>query len=239
MAMTKEALQYLLDLAEVETLSINDVKYSSRPIHRIPEPAPKVFGTKSLAGIVELINQEHGHKRLDNLIIHVDEPTEVCVFSTLRDDLGRFQLYSAVAQLPNQKFGSYMDLEEMIIRLKSTFVQTETRDDLIKLLGNIKEENVKTSSDDGISQTVTAKTGIATVSNVTLPPIIKLTPYRTFIEIEQPEGEFLLRLQNGPKAALFEADGGAWKIQARKNIKDYFLAELVDLVVDGTVIVTE
>lgn len=93
--------------------------------------------------------------------------------------------------------------------------------------------------DDGISQTVAAKTGIATVSNVTLPPIIKLAPYRTFVEVEQPEGEFLLRLQNGPKAALFEADGGAWKIQARKNIKNYFLDELEDLVLIGKVIITE
>lgn len=72
-----------------------------------------------------------------------------------------------------------------------------------------------------------------------LPPIIKLAPYRTFIEVEQPEGEFLLRLQKGPSAALFEADGGAWKIQARKNIKEYFLDKLADLVALGTVIVTE
>lgn len=38
---------------------------------------------------------------------------------------------------------------------------------------------------------------------------------------------------------MFEADGGAWKIQARKNIKEYFLDKLADLVALGTVIVTE
>lgn len=237
--MDKDALQYLLSLKDIELTEIDGLQYSSRPLQRIPEVSPEVFGTKSLAGIVELINQEHEHKRLNNIIIHVAEPTEVCVFSVLREDLGRFQLYSAVADLPAQKFERYMPLEEAIIRLKSTFVQTENRDDLIKLLGNIKEENVRTSSDDGISQTVAAKTGIATVSNVTLPPIIKLAPYRTFIEAEQPEGEFLLRLQNGPQAALFEADGGAWKTQARKNIREYFLDKLEDLVLAGTVIVTE
>ncbi|MEW5952661.1 MAG: hypothetical protein AB1815_02730 [Bacillota bacterium] len=209
MSMTKEVLEYLLKLVEIETMEHDGLIYSNKMLHRIPEPSPKVFGTRSLASIVELINQEHDHQRLGNLIIHVDEPTEICVFSTLRDDLGRFQIYSAVAQLPDRKLGAYVDLEEMIIRLKSTFVQTETRDKLIHILGNTKEEAVKTSSDDGISQTVAAKTGIATVSNVTLPPIIKLAPYRTFVEVEQPEGEFLLRLQNGPRAALFEADGGA------------------------------
>lgn len=237
--LTKDGLQYLMQFKDLETVEVDGLKYSSRPLHRVPEAAPTAFTTKSLAGIVELINEEHKHQRLNNLIIHVVEPTQVNVHSVLREDLGRFHLYSAVAELPSQNFGRYMPLEEAIIRLKSTFIQTETRDELIKLLGNIKEENVRTSSDDGISQTVAAKTGIATVSTVTLPPIIKLAPYRTFIEVDQPEGEFLLRLQNGPRAALFEADGGAWKIQARKNVKEYFLDKLEDLVLDGTVIVTE
>lgn len=237
--MDKAALEYLVKLAEVETFEIDGIEYSSKPIFKIPEMAPEAFSTKSLAGIVELINQEHEHKRLNNLIIHVAEPTLVEVHSMLRDDLGRFHIYSAVAELPAQNFGRFMDLEEAVIRLKSTFVETETRDELIKLLGNVKEENVKTSSDDGISQTVAAKTGIATISNVTLPPIIKLAPYRTFVEVEQPEGEFLLRLRNGPEAALFEADGGAWKIQARKNIKEYFLEKLDNLITLGSVIVTE
>lgn len=238
--MDKDALKYIAeDLAGAERYQIDESIYSSKPIYRVPEVSPKAFLTKSLAGIVELINQEHGHKRLNSLIIHVAEPTLVEVHSMLRGDLGRFHIYTAQADLPAQNFGRYMNLEEAIIRLKSTFVESETRDELIKLLGSIKEENVRTSSDDGISQTVAAKTGIATISNVTLPPIIKLAPYRTFIEVEQPEGEFLLRLQNGPQAALFEADGGAWKLRARTNIANYFLDKLDDLVSLGTVIVTE
>lgn len=236
---TRDGLEYLLSLQEHDTAIFDGLQYTTKPFFRVPEVSPKAFVTKSLASIVELITQEFTHSRLNSLIIHVAEPTEVHVHSMLRADLGRFHIYSAVADLPAQNFGRYTDLETAIIRLKSTFVQTETRDELIKLLGNIKEEAVKTNSDDGVSQTVTAKTGIATVSNVTLPPIIKLAPYRTFIEVEQPEGEFLLRLQNGPQAALFEADGGAWKIQARKNIKNYFLDKLDDLVTLGTIIVTE
>lgn len=239
MAVTKEALEYLMQLKDFTTLRLDGDQFSTRPLIRIHEAAPTVFTTKSLAGIVELINQEHTHPRLSDLIIHVTEPTKVDVHSVLRDDLGRFHIYSAIAEPPAHEFGAYMTLEKMIIRLKSTFVPTETRDELIKLLGSIKEDHVKTSSDDGISQTVAAKTGIATVSNVTLPPIIKLAPYRAFIEVEQPEGEFLLRLRNGPEAALFEADGGAWKTQARKSIKEYFLEKLADLVALGDVIVTE
>ncbi|ABO49720.1 conserved hypothetical protein [Desulforamulus reducens MI-1] len=237
--LTEEGLKFLMQLKDIEIVDHDGLQYSSRALHLIPEASPVAFATKSLAGIVELINKEHEHKRLNDLIIHIVDPIRVDVYSMLREDLGRFHLYSAIAELPGQNFGNYMNLETAIIRLKSTFVQTDARDKLIQVLGNIKEDAVKTSSDDGISQTVTAKTGIATVGNVKIEPIIKLAPYRTFIEVEQPEGEFLLRLRNGPEAALFEADGGAWKMQARKNIKEYFMDKLDDLVMLGKVIITE
>lgn len=50
-----------------------------------------------------------------------------------------------------------------------------------------------------------------------------LRPYRTFREVEQPASRFVLRLQSGqgdgmPKAALFEADGGAWRLTAIEAI---------------------
>lgn len=56
-------------------------------------------------------------------------------------------------------------------------------------------------------------------------PIVRLAPYRTFREIKQPESEFLLRSRiddnNVPKLALYEADGGAWKISAIHGIAEY------------------
>lgn len=57
-------------------------------------------------------------------------------------------------------------------------------------------------------------------------PMIKLSPYRTFREIEQPESLFLLRMKRErggvPYVALFEADGGQWKHDAITKIKMYF-----------------
>jgi len=239
LTITKDGLQYLMSLKELETVEIDGLEYQTKTLYRVPEVSPEPFTTKSLLSIVELINKEHEHNRLNDLIIHVVGPELVEVHSCLRDDLGRFLLYVAKAEIPAQKLGMYTDLEDMIIRLKSTFVESEARDALVKLLGGVVEEAVKTSTDDGITQTVTAKTGIATVSKVTINPIVELAPYRTFIEVDQPEGEFLLRLQNGPKAALFEADGGAWRMQARKNIKSYFEDKLADLILLDKLIVTE
>lgn len=58
-----------------------------------------------------------------------------------------------------------------------------------------------------------------------IKPIVRLSPYRTFREIAQPESQFLLRIKTGDngavQAALFEADGGAWRNEARLRIAAY------------------
>ena len=54
-----------------------------------------------------------------------------------------------------------------------------------------------------------------------------------FREIEQPESEFLLRTclddKNIPRVALFEADGGAWRITAMRRIAEYIAKACPDV----------
>lgn len=237
--MIKAAMEYIRGLRDVETFKFNGHDYTNKQIAKVPEDEPSVFSTKSLASLVELIEKECSHEKLNDLVVHVKSPTEVNVVTALRGDFARYGLYSAFAELPKIPLDSFMDLEAMVILLKSAFVQSEDRDKLIQVLGTVTEEAIRTSADDGITQSVTAKTGIRTLENVKLSPIVTLIPYRTFIEVDQPECEFLLRLKEGPKAALFEADGGAWKLQARKNIKEYFGHALAGFIEEGKVIVTE
>lgn len=116
--------------------------------------------------------------------------------------------------------------------LKSKFRMTEDLESIIKLVGNIQDENVTNYNDDGITQKVTTKTGIARVGEVPLPPKVSLVPYRTFIEVGQPKSEFLLRAKkgyDGIEFALFEADGGAWKKEAISNIACYLSDKLKDI----------
>ena len=49
----------------------------------------------------------------------------------------------------------------------------------------------------------------------------KLIPYRTFLEVKQPESDFIFRMReghDGVECAIFEADGGAWKMEAMREI---------------------
>jgi hypothetical protein len=96
------------------------------------------------------------------------------------------------------------------------------------VLGTLKDERVSTHADDGVTQQVTTRKGLAFgVENTPVPRIVTLMPYRTFAEVDQPASTFILRLKQGqregepPQAALFEADGGRWKLEAIQSIREY------------------
>ena len=49
----------------------------------------------------------------------------------------------------------------------------------------------------------------------------------------------LLRLKEGGGVALFEADGGAWELEARANIANRLREDLAELIQTGVCIVVE
>jgi len=67
------------------------------------------------------------------------------------------------------------------------------------------------------------------IPNIKVPNPVVLAPFRTFREIAQPESKFVFRMQQGPRCALFEADGGAWRLEAMKRSKAYLEEELEGL----------
>ena len=55
--------------------------------------------------------------------------------------------------------------------------------------------------------------------------------------MEQPESEFILRMDGDGRVGLIEAAGGRWKMDAKERIKAYFEAQLAAEVEAGTVVV--
>ena len=79
------------------------------------------------------------------------------------------------------------------------------------------------------------KSGVTTKAEVIVPNPVVLKPFRTFSEADQPESKFVFRLHkddDGVTAALIEADGGAWKVQAMQNIAAYLHSGLVSALTD-------
>jgi len=217
--MIREALQYLVGMREVEIFHENGQSFADKTVQLLEGPTANAITVHSLSGLVEYLKSNFDTD--DRLMVHVVSPTEVVAFSEVNGDMNRNKYIKAQAMLPQFNFNNWYNSEDFIIKLQSTFVNNGDREIMLKVIGNIKEEDVRSTGDDGVSQAVTAKTGVATVGNVRVPNPVELKPYRTFVDVEQPESEFIFRMKSGPNCALFEADGGAWKLDAVNNVAEY------------------
>lgn len=228
--MIEKALKYLVNLGEAKLLNIGSGTYSDKPIHRVNEPLADKVSATTLTSLVDYLKSGMDKKSSDRLIVHIVSPSEVQLLSELSNDRGREVYISCKALTPNNiRHNSFMETEPFNIMLQSSFVDNNDKALLLKVTGCIQEKNVTEVGDDGISQAVTMKTGIAKVNDVIVPNPVTLAPFRTFPEIEQPESKFIFRMRSGPEAALFEADGGAWRNEAMKRIKEWLSEELADI----------
>lgn len=224
----EEALRYLVTLGEGKDPIINlqEGTFTKEHLSRVVEPKADTLKVSTLTGLIDYIKA-----KLDTLpeklLIQVISPSKVALFSPLTKDREREQYISAEAILPNNiEYNRFIGTEKFNIMLQSSFVDAGTKGILLKYTGLIQDEGVKTTGDDGVSQQVTVKTGVASVSNAIVPNPVELAPYRTFPEIEQPLSKFIFRMQEGPAAAIYEADGGAWRNEAILSIKEHLQNEL-------------
>lgn len=225
--MLKEAIEYVLKLKRPETIKVDERNYATLDLYPVKEPECTKLNVFSLQSLIEYIKQDPDNLKDRMKVLNIQDPLNVKMYSNMFGKFKQRETYvhadysDLVPQIP---FGRFVKIEEFIIMLKSKFVSTDNLECILQIVGNITDENVTNYNDDGVTQKVTTKVGIARVGEKALPPKIILKPYRTFIEIEQPESEFLLRARkgyDGIELALFEADGGAWKRKAVENITEY------------------
>jgi hypothetical protein len=232
--MLKALVSHLIELGEKQAdlqskvIEINGNIYSSVGFSRIKDFTAEPITIKTLSGLVDYLEKNvDGHN--EALIVHVHSNHSVSVYSELRADKRRECFINCEAELPRVNLGNFMDVESFNILLQSCFVPTEHLKAVLQVVGNVKDEAVRTIGDDGVSQEVTVRKGIQKADNITVPNPVILAPFRTFGEVFQPESKFVFRMQDGPRAGLFEADGGQWKIEAMQNVKHYLEVKLEGL----------
>ncbi|NLW90985.1 MAG: hypothetical protein GXY34_05230 [Syntrophomonadaceae bacterium] len=241
--MIKGALEYLIGLGlnSNPIVKVDGRPYSLEQLHPVKESSPAALGFNFLDSLVTYLrNNIDPSFKEEGLIIEIKSPTEVALHTEIVGDFNqRFNPVVCTALVNPFPWDKFIDPDSFIIMAQSRFVETDDLAKIRSIVGNVRSEEVAQFCDDGISQQVTTKSGIARVENVTIPPRVKLAPYRTFMEIEQPESEFIFRAKKGdglPYFALFEADGGAWRIDAMKRIKAYLedqLKEIENVVILG------
>jgi hypothetical protein len=223
--------------AEERIAYVDSVAFSTTPLHRfLPErsPAPEPLRVSTLAALVAYIEENPDDINPDACIINVDSPTAVSLLGALHGyHRQRFHYMIATAALPTQfAFGKFLPHAEFVTGLMSLFSGEGDRNDLMQTIRRVQMTSSVQLADDGITQSVEAKKGVSLVEQLGLPTHVQLAPYRTFPEAGAPLSAFLLRVRHdatrGFEAALFEADGGWWRVKATEGIVAFLKDTLSD-----------
>jgi hypothetical protein len=237
MDMTRDALEFVVGL-KAPTFHTDEKgrEWGDRKLYEVKPDMPGAVEVSTLGGFCDLITNKIEGFPADGVLAHVVSFEHVSLIAKDSDIWGRRQIYvtSHLLETRGFPFGTFHDHETFLIGVLAHFTQTEDRDYLVSIASHIASEKVRTSLDDGIAQEATLKQGASLKTTVALRNRLKLAPFRTFREVDQPVSEFLFRLRGGnettpPTLALFEADGGKWQIDAMEIIGRYLRTSAPDI----------
>lgn len=242
MDMGKEFIDKIESLADAaRTVMVGDETYSAKQLVPVMyEPEASTLKVNTLSALCAFYNAGMADEPQEELFVNIVSPTEVVLFGGLRGRARRRSAFVvAETSIHEFSFGQFMPQEQFAISFRS-LVSPKKGDDsdyVLSYIGRLRGGTTVEVADDGITQTGTVSRGVSgkLMDKEVAKPIVRLSPYRTFREVEQPEGEYLLRIRldgdEQPRAALIEADGGMWKLRAMESIKAFITKECPGLTV--------
>lgn len=206
------------DAAAVERQSIHGVEYIRGEMKLLPPPLAAAFATTTLDGFVNMLEAGVDGFNVEATVIHVVDFETVQLVQRKASDYARRVVHLAAApakgitQFPY--FNQWGPQQNFVIGLQAHFQPTDDLKYLLDLASHIDAKESVKQADTGVTQTITVQRGMAFKESVDARPRVTLKPFRTFRELDQPASDFIFRVNEESKLALFEADGGAWKIAA-------------------------
>lgn len=208
--------------------------------HEVVEEDPIKPTTKNiftLQGLVDFIKADVDKLFADpakKYIVSILDPWKVEVVSPLCGIENTRNIIARCEYRPDSiQFNRYLDPDDFIVQMQSRFEDTPSRAIVLSVIGNMSDEQTGSTMDDGVTQKITVKKGVVTNGTTSFKNPAFLCPIRTFTEVEQPETPFVMRIKSGdserktgPGVALFECDGGAWQVEAVKNIREWLKKQL-------------
>lgn len=240
--MLKAAIEKILDIATPTILDREDGTFavSADKVMQIC-PAldlPETINLTSLDALVKLVRTE-ATKTESPLYITIPSHLSVTCFGqpnkALREHRQTYYVVNAT-DVPGWDDRKELPFEQAAVALQTRFQEGGDRDYTLRLLSQITTGAKVTYNDIGVATTIVTSKGVSLQENSQIRPLVRLRPYRTFQEITQPEGLFLIRI-NERGISFTEADGGMWKLEARKTIAKYLEDGLEDLVQSGSVVI--
>ena len=246
--MLKAAIDRIVSLSAPNITEVNGEQYADKKLERIPRALRACpMEVHTLTAILDYITSgtDDNNEQTDinnRFVLHIADYDQVVLTRELDADRCREDLLIACDLNEKFPFGRWFSVEEFIIFVQSHFVMDDMVATLVKLVSSVTDSNSVHQSDNGLSQSVTARTGIVTQGKVEVPNPVTLRPLCTFSEIEQPARRFVFRLRpgrsdgDGVQAALFDADGTAWRREAILSIRDWFTDKLPEELRDEVII---
>lgn len=206
----------------------------------VPPENTKVF---TLQGLVDFIKADVDGCFDDpavRCLVVVESPRLVRVYSPI---MGQKQqrLRIASCEYCNEYITFDVDMkpDEFVVMLQCRFEDTDSRAKVLAVVGNMSSEQSDMTMDDGVTQKISIRKGVVTNGVTQFKNPAYLRPIRTFVEVEQPESPFILRVNAGdPESkkpvtvSLHECDGGAWKVTAVQTIGNWLREKLDGLNVE-------
>lgn len=230
--MLKEAIEKIEEMSSPLVYTEGDHSYVLYADHteelRPAIDSPETVRLNSLDALVQLVKKEQQSRQI---FVSVTGHDEVDVYDSPSEDCRwkRNVLYNARAiDIPGWEPEVQMGFDQAAVALMTRFQDGGDREYTLQLLSQITTGAKVTYTDNGVASTIVTQKGAALAQNTTIKPLVKLRPYRTFQEIEQPEGIFLIRISE--RGITFrEADGGMWKLTARNTAKAWLQEQLKDM----------
>ena len=231
------AISKIVELARYEVKKIGDVEFfvGAQGAEALEYPklqAVHLFGLSQFLNFIEVSAEKFGA-----VYVNVLNETRVQLIDRVTGKNLEVVVHAEADFSKTYKpfeSGRQYNQEDFIVELMSKFESDDASKSLITLVSRVIAGKTTELADDGISQEVTVKSGVSLVKSETLKNIWSLRPFRTFMEIEQPDSTFVLRAKAGgsgnpPMFALFLADGKMWRPNAVQAIKEWLKGKGVTL----------
>jgi hypothetical protein len=229
--MIKEAIDRILAISEPKEMHILGRTFlvSAGKTEEVSNENHTRLESPSLDGLLDYSKRFAG----TDAFIYVSSPTCVTLFANKAKSGLNHVAYTAKACINTFPFGNKLSQEEMTIKLRSCFEENEDLRSLLVGISRITSGPVTTSADDGVTQTVTVKTGVSMKDEADVNPVRRLVAYRSFAGISSPKASYLLRVyadkEQGPRFSLFDMEGDAWIAETVSKLKTYCRNRTMDI----------
>lgn len=239
--MLKAAIEKIVSLSTPQIYNVGNNTFASDDLVQVrPElDLPHCIELNSLDALVKLVKNDATAWVSEEMPLFITVPSyeKVSCFTAIDPSSRNHRMYFydvRATDVPGWNSETKLAFEQAAIALQTRFQDTQDRAYTLRLCSQITSGGKVTYNDNGVATSVVTQKGVALQGAETIKPLVKLKPYRTFQEVDQPEGLFLIRIDERG-ISFIEADGGMWKLAARKTIKAYLEHELAGLVEAGKV----